>query len=118
MGANSGEEVRYLRLLISHPIGPVELRVDDSLSILAILEAQDMPSCEVSITYDPAYFELIIGQSSVHLEGGTYREELAWTFHAVSPIRTSVPISITARAGPFLKQAMVPVSVSSTEKAE
>lgn len=100
------------------PIGPVELRVGDSLSILAILEAQDLPSCEVWIMYDRAYFELIIGQSSIHLDGGTYREELAWTFRALAPTTTSVLISMTARAGPFLKQAMVPVSVSSTERAE
>ena len=118
MGANNEEEVRYLRLLVSHPIGPVEVRVGDSLSILAVLEAQDLPSCEVSITYDQAYIELIIGRSTVHLEGGTYREELAWTFRALALTPTSVPISMTARAGPFLKQAMVPVSVSSAERAE
>ncbi|MBI5380182.1 MAG: hypothetical protein HZA23_08555 [Nitrospirae bacterium] len=116
--ANNEEEIRYLRLLVSHPIGPVELQVGDSLPILAILEAQDLPSCEVSITYDRAYVELIIGPSSVHLEEGTYREELAWTFRALAPTAMSLPISMTARAGPFLKQAMVPVSVSSTERTE
>jgi len=118
MGANNEEKVRYLRLLITHPIGPVELQVGDSLSILAVLEAQDLPRCEVSITYDPAFFELIIGQSSLDLEGGTYREELAWTFRVLAPTPTSLPILMTARAGPFVKQAMVPVSVSSAKRTE